>query len=1180
MARNLLPHLRQTPKPANVPQAAVAEWTAVQAPAELGSLDLGGPPDDSVRQRVQSIPSPWARMLLFREAMDDPNHPARRLVENELLDAFQYLWSRAERPSVRFDAITVRVGELETMARQAGTQRAEWFQRALTELLPQRVAGEGGTARGRAFEAITIVTAEGRPVLGTSPYTLLFTAEDASDLPASEKGSFFHYAQGGEPRPLHQRPFAFQRYVAQVLLPQIREIGDSTDANTDGMAVQRLVKGWLERQVTGCRDAPRAGTRKAELDPPQDWRAAAASLDPIKGIVGGVTWYARGAGDEMNESHWLLRPTRAGAPKPVIVDPAQFDGRYVPDAPAVNVPADVKALASLSRDVLPGTATSYPWVSPHQDWFADRILVLAEPLRAGWAESGGGATAAVYGYGKARAAGGQRGFSSLYNGAEPQLRRPQIALPLKREILRFFTPTDLERMLEVEVQSNGGIVVTLHLPVGPEGATPKSVQRTYDAPREAQVRGPELVLWPSFRSARWRDYVLFQRDPDGQTVRPFAVRAVARGESLDAATERRGDSVYLMWSDEAPEAIEFVDALAGGGEPDRLGLVMPRYADAEAKTQDQWHVGVDFGTSNTVLSRRVGGEGAPQIVGVPDLTLHLTDLSPEAGRAAEAYFFPDALSAEPFATAIVRRHLLHSADLEGEPVALRMNVPFTGRIVEDTRNAVVGDLKWSTDRERRFLTEAYLRHVLLVLFAESTRHGVEPANVSIAWSFPRAFTPTQQQQFGDLWARVLNHVRGRLVAPGTPAEAGPALRQLDESRAVLRYFFNAGKIAASARANVVVDVGGGTSDIAVYGAGRTLALDSVLLGGRNLTGQRLQAGTFDQLSNPFVRSFVEWSRANGIGRDETVEARAVNTYLRDGQDHLAFGYLLRSDWYAKHGGSFSGDRASHAFQGLVLYFFGALFHHVGLTLRAVGEAEPALAPDVLLPSVVMLAGNGSRYIDWMTNAFGGARPGADALRPFGRLLSRLLVHAMGLDPDAAGPEVQLSPHPKLEVALGLVHRQDAPGAAASVALSPVLGEAVRLETGEERVSRAFAPTARLEPGQPVRVEAVPSLAWTDDELEITRFHRAFRAEVRALASYGAHWTPLGLRFQELFDALDRRKLEDAAKARLEYLASANAGFQGSLFLLEATTVLDRMLDDWFVSSGPSASAPPRATTAR
>lgn len=1145
MPRNLLPRLRQAPNPANVPLAKVAEWTPISTPGDLGKLDFGVAQDDDVRTRIQSIPSPWARMLLFRAALDDPGHPARRLVESELLDAFQFLWSASERPNAVPTFRTVRVADIAAQAEHAGTQRAEWLGRALRELLPRR----DGAGPAPAFDAITLVLVGGRPVAATSPYTVLFTAEDAAQLPRAQTGPFFRFATGDPYQDLAARPFAFQRYVAQVLLPQLDAGQALDDPSTDAATVQRLLKRWLQDQVGRCRRLAASADAQAQLEAPSsgDWRAAAETLGLIEHtqLAGGVRLYRQREGAQMRASPWVLRPGRAGAAQPpLVLDPASFDGRYYPGAPAHTLTG---SLAGLDRTTLPGTATFYPWVSPADDWFTDQILVLADALDP----------ASVRGFGS---------FRSLYPGDRKALQVPHTTLPLKREVFRWFGPEELEHRLTVEVQPGGQIEVALRIPVGAEGRE-MTVRRRYDESAVFhKVPGPALTLWPRFESAAWRDYMIFRRDQSPSVAQYVTMHATAAGELLDGETEQRNDVVRVTAVDRAPDAIEFASTITGGGAPQRLGVVLPRYAAAGPPVPQRWHVGVDFGTSNTVISVRTDGMTAAAVLGVESMTLPLTAANAEARPLLDAYFFPHALRPEPFGTAVVRHRQLPTLDLFRQRFGVRVNVPFSGHVERDEHNVVVGDLKWSTDAERRFLSASYLRHLMAVVLAEAVRRGVDPRNVEVAWAYPRSFTRTQANQLAALWAQVRQYFHDRLGAVGEVRQG------LDESRAVLRHFFNASVVTGAGDVNVIVDVGGGTSDIAMYGRGRTLALDSVMLGGRNLTGKRLQAGTAEQLRNPFVQRFVAWSRQHGLD-GYPLEARAVEKYLADGQDHLAFSFLLRTEWFARHGQAFSGDEACHAFQGMVLYFFGSLFYYLGLSLRSLADADAGAgaAPEdaqaaarALVPVVVTLAGNGSRYVRWLTDLTDHAAGSFDA---FGRAFGRLLVGGMGLPADVRGPTVQLTGEPKLEVALGLVAGVTPGGLDESRAqVLPVMGERVTASVGEARQTRAFGAMARVGPEDLVFSDAVASVVWDDGELEIERFHRAFLEALQSLVGIGAHWTATAQRTRALFTALDRRELQQAARARLDYVASDTGGFGGSLFMLETTTVLDRMLQGSFVDA--------------
>lgn len=1136
MGRNLLPRLRQAPNPANIPQAKIGEWTPISVPADLAKLDFGIQKDDDVRTRIQSIPSPWARLLLFRTALEDSQHPARPLVTNELLDALQFLWSASERPSSPLTFRTIRVADLVAHAQHVASERVEWLAHALTELLPRR----DGAGHAPAFEQITLVLLGGKPVMATSPFTLLFTAEDAASMPEASTGSFFRYSVGGEVRTLADRPLPFQRYIAQVLLPQLDSQENLRHASTDAGAVQRLVKKWLQDEIAACRRRL-AGNQQAQLEPPGegDWQAAAATLGlvPESRLTGAVQLFVRREGAQMSESRWLLQPTRAGAPQPpLVLEPTEFDGRYYPGAPAVTLPV---SLTALDRGMLPGTATHYPWVNPAQDWFADKILILSEPLER---ES-------VHGLAH---------YSSNHPAPPHGLGTPQITLPVRRELFRWFTPADLDERLSIDVHPTGHIEVTLRVPMA--GGKEMLVRRRYDQTMIYHgATGPALTLWPRFRSDRWRDYTLFRRDENAQVAQHIKVEASVSGETLAEHGERRNNVASVTSFDAPPEVLEFSNVIAGGGKPERLGVVLPRLQPARQPAAQQWHVGIDFGTSNTVISVRKAGGNAPEIFRVADLTLPLTKATDETRTLLDAYFLPHELRPEPFGTAAVHFHQLPTLNLDQDRLAVRVNIPFNGNVQEDAQNRVAGDLKWSTDQQQHFLTQSFLRHLLAVVLAQAISEGVEPANVEIVWAYPRAFSPSQANQLRAMWQRIRDHFAMRLGGMGSVRES------LDESQAVLQFFFNQASVATVGSVNVIVDVGGGTSDIAMYGHGETLVLDSVMLGGRSLTGKREFAGHAGAHRNPFVQRFVAWAMQHQLA-DYPAEARAVTKYLQDGEDHLAFGYLLRSRWFRAHGQPFSGSDAYHDFQTLVLYFFGSLFYYVGLSLRGVA-GERATGP--LVPTTLMLAGNGSQYVRWLTDLTSAP------LGPFERAFGRLLLDGMGVAESATVPMISLTPQPKLEVALGLVAAVT-PGGVGNdrTERQSLVGENVIAAFGSGAAEVELAVTSRMSPSDLLQASSVARLRWADGEREIERFHGSFERSLREVVGHGGHWNKNAQRTQAFFAELRREQLEQATRAQLQLIASKTEGFHGSLFMLEASTVLGLMLDRFF----PAGQLPPRPNT--
>lgn len=1110
MSRNLLPQLRHTPTPANIPLGTPGRWARVSAPGELAKLEFGHEHEYHLRSRIQSVPSPWARLLLFKHALEDPSHPARTLVRHELLDALELIWSLGTlNVSTRLERISHHW--LTQIGQNGPSLRVESFATALAELVPRRSGGEP------AMQAITILLVNGRPVLGTSPYTVLFTAEDAA---GDDLGRLFLYARGAQARTLAQRPAEFGNYISQVILPQLRE--PSNDPDVAWTVVQQLVKPWLEEEA-------RNAAINVTVD--GDWRGRAASLglEPIQAQpLGGMVLYKQRAGAAIRNSRWRLRSERRQAISPLVLHRQSFDGVFYSGAP--NIGGLPQGVESLSRDQLPVLGILHPWIHPETDWFTDYLVLVAVPLEL----------ANVKGF---------RGYRSHLGANDREFGLPRLVLPLRSDFFRYFTPDDVDRMLTIEVQADRSIVFTLLVEVGTDEHHEQiAVSRRYESTAVLRDLAPELVLWPSFQSDRWRDYVLFRKDATQHVADHYRVQGYRAGERLESDREKRTPLVEVTTLHAAPDVIELRRAVLQGMTQDEpVGVLLPRFREAVPDTNTRWHVGIDFGTSNTVVSVREDGTPAADLFSGQEMTLPLTQPSPEARALATAYFFPDAIESRPFGTAVVHLRELPTFDLSADRTGLRVNIPFTGHVDGYHTNQVAGDLKWSAQLSAHFLSGAFLRHLVASVLARALQRGVVPVNVTLSWSYPRAFTMTQVNRMQALWTQVVSefaHTGITQVALKPP---------VDESRAALRHFFNAGQIGPAGDAVAVVDVGGGTSDIAVYGRGRVLAFDSLLIGGRNLTGSRLQAAVAADLVNPFVERLVSWAVENGL--PEEPDRKAIEAYRRDGQEHLAFSYLVASPWFRTHAALFTASPAYRGFQAMVLYFFGALHYYLGLSLRALSQEQGGTRQ---IPHMVMLAGNGSRYMEWLTDL----QP-AHGTTVFSKALSRLLVHGAAEDGDGERVNIQLTTIPKEEVARGLVALVDVGQLREEDASStPVVGEAVAIGASAEEPEKVYQPASRFGADEQIAASQVSMLRWRDDGSEIERLHEGLLEVLPGLTPYGAHWADISRDLNRFFEGLSGPQLRAATVNRLQYLAEKHGGYRGSLFTLEAAVVLDRMRDEF------------------
>ncbi|HEX8394033.1 MAG TPA: hypothetical protein VF665_16950 [Longimicrobium sp.] len=1128
MSRNLLPRFRQKPNPANIEALPPGRWTPLQNPVELSKLELPDENATELRTRIQSIPSPWARLHLFRNALEDPQHPAHRLVQNEWLDTLEFVWSQGAARGAHVTHERVRMDELRSLARDTGSVRVEDFADALVELAPRRT--EGGASRS-AVPVVSLLLVNGAPVAASSPWTVLFTAEDAT---REETRGFFRYASGAEHRPLARRPFRFQRYVAQVLLPQLEgEPPGGGDEYVSWNTVQTCVTRWLRDELRECR-AGRGDRVRDQLSPSPDaggWRTAAAAmhLEPV-GTFGGLVLFSR-TGTELDESRWRLR-TRGGAgPAPIVVDPASFDGRFYEGAQPVKLPAD---LARLDRGVLPGVDVHHPWVHPQTDWLTDQIFLLGEPLRR-------------------EAVRGLAGYRVQAQG-DPRFSQPRLALPLRSEFFRWFAPDEVDRLLTIEVLGNGSVAVALTVPVGSDDDPGEVVvRRVYPDTHVLKQYGPELTVWPAFAHPAWGEYTVFRTDREQFVAENVELRAFRGGQPVAAAGEgRRTPLVRTAAFGAVPEILEFRSTARGSGDrAEPLGVVLPLLPAARDPHETRWAVGVDFGTSNTIVSVRQNEDAAADVFSADGLVLALTQEGAETREFLAGYFFPPAVAAEPFGTAVVHLAGLPHLDLAREPTAVRVNVPFSGMVRNDGQtNRVTGDLKWSPEREAYFLSAAFLRHVVATVAAEALRAGVRPENVSVFFSWPRSFSEDQVRSLEGQW----RDVHATLAARGL---GGVTIqRGLDESRSVLRHFFNAAGLGTLGAGSVVLDVGGGTTDLAAYGDGRTLLLDSVLLGGKNLTGPRQQGAGRDELTNPFVEAFVRWAHGNDL---PPVHRAVLDKYLADRQIHLAFTYLVRTPWFASGQASrFWATPEFRAFQAMVFYFFAALFHYTGLAFRALPPVPGTEGPR--LPDSVTLAGNGSQYLHWLTNLQPGQA--GDAYR---HALSAILRDAAGA-PEGPPIRIEVTQKPKEEVARGLV----APVVNAALSLDPVasgpvVGERLAVQLRNEGEVRELGPDSRLGMAERFSPERLGTLRWLDGEMEGERFHASLLRAAESLIPQGGTWAGLPDRYRTVFSGLGRAGLRSATAQKLEYVVNQSGGYRGSVFILEATVVLERMVDHLFGS---------------
>jgi hypothetical protein len=1099
-------------------------WTSILSPAELENVAVTENADPGRRGRISSVPSPWARMQLFRDALVGESHPFRDEAVDDILDCLELVLFEPHLAGVELKPTSISLSTVldeASAAREHGVMRFAEALKGLAPVVDHAAGAAGGEHRLNTLVLVRNGDRRDAPTLfATSPFTLFFTpATRGSLLPG-----YFQRPTAERPagRPLRVRPPALARYVETHLL------GALTDAPSAKAPELQALKRILELQVAEAREAwrGRPGTSRAAGDEPLALerspieptgdialhRVTEIPTDSALALVSPrPTAHRRRPLVLTNEASaaqrmyfpWLARP------EGLVVDPARHE-----------------------QGVLPGTSWKYEWIFPETQFLADRLIVLDHPLDAKHVRFAKG------------------------DPADTARDAARVLLPLKSLFFDYFSPAEAAELLELKVVSRQGAALKVRATLTvPTKGGPVKVERTYANNHESNS---QLHLWPGVDlGADWHDYYLFHYlagdDPTGKFDLDI------RGASGPASVRplRRDENAVVYHADAAPERIHVRAKVQLFGESGVAeGVILPRLERAPTPNEPAWTVAIDFGTSNSVVAYHPDG-GRPTAFTLEKAgRVPLTESGDEKGLVdfyLDSFFFPAALDGRPFGTVIYRSNQPLSADDRQIP-ALAANIPFRGTIGGGggASNTLLGDLKWGgAGEDTSRLTTLFLHQILQLVYAEARARGVRTDDMEVRWSFPIAFSKGRQQATIGQWEELLTEFRDRRVPRARVPDAmgAPSLHHLDESTAAL-YYFETDEIARGAfnqntsAVKLTADVGGGTSDVSAYAFGEIWFRNSFLLGGRDLIGEG--GGIY-----PRIAALLG-------GTDGTRESvrRMLAGYP---SDHARFSFLVRQPWFEQqqaglvHEGWFRGVQAS------LLYFFGTVLFNIGLRLRRVMDDERAKAMGVEPPDMLFFGGNGSTYLNWLTNFRPWNRAGLR--EEFQRALQTLFEAGYG-KPLADTLVIHTSSRPKQEVALGLLARtdlnrdsRDAQGRPKRPSPSdPPVGEDVRVRAPDG--PRDVPATHQLR-GQDARDLGALLYLKPYQEREIARFNTAFVACLTQLGDdVDPSWGTVGRTVERLCrERLNDRFYDGRTKTYLAEQLKADGDIMLSLFNAEAMVTL-------------------------
>lgn len=393
--------------------------------------------------------------------------------------------------------------------------------------------------------------------------------------------------------------------------------------------------------------------------------------------------------------------------------------------------------------------------------------------------------------------------------------------------------------------------------------------------------------------------------------------------------------------------------------------------------EQEARLAVDFGTTNTTIYWRLK-QTEPRAIEFTPRIRRLNEAENREEVSSPTAFFPiGSTVTQPFPSVVQdtnlrlpgtdRRSLFEPWD--GQPPVpwaeyayLRDNVRALIHAIfnPDTEGQPHFGLKWSATQNTSRLVQSFLGHLFLLCSAEMVRLGVRPENVQWWFSYPMAL------QNPDSYKAMLTGALKRIVPDARPPQFAT------ESEAALGYFLlnqqpDAGiDNRLGVFRGIVLDIGGGTTDIFVYGQAR-IWRQSFKFAGTQL--------------------MVDWLLSNPDALNQLNMTRGTNSVF-DPEDRVTFFDHLKNVGAAAPGGAKAAGaivntrtfatRFNETYHGVVddpafrrlragaALMLGGLLYYVSLQLKALNaEAVQNNRPrfdfrNLYMPSICF-AGRGASF---------------------------------------------------------------------------------------------------------------------------------------------------------------------------------------------------------------------------
>lgn len=767
--------------------------------------------------KLHSVPTPWARLLLFETALFDRDHPAHA----EVRDQWRGLLGIIGLANVLGlnDNLTVETFNL-------ATEPESDIRNAFTELRPRQVIGKVDKESNN-WNTFGLIFIDGHLLGGTSPRTIVFTG-----ISHSVPSQIPFYSPEGRLRD----PAKYYKNSDPQFLACLRE--------------------WINRLI----DSIRADLRFISWlgNPPTDPNAQQElRANQLLGAL--AEW--RDEIEPENSSVTIMLSGYSRLPTP-------FDVVRHVESANIIVESDFFFANRTNLMVLYKPGASKPGV--HSNCVGERDNDLKGQLLT------------IYGGHKITI--GQP-LPSKLNFISPEivviedvaelfedtlievniidskstvclsLDNKNYLLPFRKTITELFDQDEL-RLIVQNTQLKRLDASKLRVETRFPLVNARSIVVSIDYTHGQTIITNENTDHPTQELAVWPDFVCNERDSDGEKIFNhyfYYTSDIQEGTQSQIEfspvggefVRRTNPATRKSWYVSEDPICSFVGSVGS-----KQGLLLVNLVTIP-KPISHWKIGLDFGSTHTSIFRckvelqaddswKATGDVEPVYI---EPRVRILTQGDAAAIQENFFLYRTATSLATGGTQAGTREAnlttqlsmpLGYAEYFADDWLPREGQVFLGSILDGPPPKIETDLKWNSDRNNH-TTSAFLRSLVLMIEAEAVANGAQIAH--IAHAFPTAFSAELSLKHANEWEAVERCV-------GVPVDREP----LPEAVAVCRHLW--GNARGVPYANLIaLDVGGSTTDIAVWADGALQIQESVKMAA---------GGASRYVESDAARGYREW----------------------------------------------------------------------------------------------------------------------------------------------------------------------------------------------------------------------------------------------------------------------------------------------------------------------------------